>query len=814
MRNTETARTIAVKGGATISATNSADYSSTVDSPIFGLALNEREITTGADVSNVAFTTGTLSISATDEGVFTADARFAQNITDGVLKATINDATITANSKNSDDESIVVSAVDNSEYQAVYINELSANVAESLLTSIIPVNADGVMVLNQTTKEVHADVIESALTTAAGAGDIDIIANRGGAMDATARVTVASTSLSLGGVIAENRVGYDAGALDNMSAVADLITSVFVAPSQSANSGDVRAQLTGDTETLSATGDITVTANESMNVNTTVSNVATVDDSGFGLNDGVGLSAGFVMSQTLRDVDLIAKIDGFDSASANGAVTVSAEDNANIYSNTLLTSESVVTDDGGVSVLSSELQSAFADHQTDSLPATYDFGDTVFVLKDYTHGGDAGLTYEFVGANATALTNPDFSDLDYWKPVTEQNLVSIVPNFAATDSASLGAAFVRNDVDASVTALVNDVTFTSVDSLAVSADANGVLHSTLDVNVQNAGGGAVMGGGSSFAAGGFIATNQLRGATDAAVTDASITVVNSDSDTDNSNVTVDALQNRTLKAINNNLIESGSQSIGVALAYNQVGYATSNFMSMAMDNLLGTDALMTQQDAYAKATIDGSIITGAGLNDVLVTANNTNDITAKLTNDTVSNASAMFASSSGFAMGFAFTSNLIASSVEAKIVLNNDDGNDLINASGEVKVSATNNASVVSDTELLSISNSSGSDGGLSLLDKVIDDIAGDYKFSSLAGSQTLNNGDLIRVASTHSAGGTPGVVYRYLGADNALIDLSAVNFAELDSALDAAFTGTVSLVTGRLVRVRYSCQWQSRSHL
>ena len=53
------------------------------------------------------------------------------------------------------------------------------------------------------------------------------------------------------------------------------------------------------------------------------------------------------------------------------------------------------------------------------------------------------------------------------------------------------------------------------------------------------------------------------------------------------------------------------------------------------------------------------------------------------------------------------------------------------------------------------------------MLDKVIDDIAGDYKFSSLAGSQTLNNGDLIRVASTHSAGGTPGVVYRYLGADN-----------------------------------------------
>ena len=42
--------------------------------------------------------------------------------------------------------------------------------------------------------------------------------------------------------------------------------------------------------------------------------------------------------------------------------------------------------------------------------------------KDYTHGGEAGLTYEFVGANATALTNPDFSDLDYWKPVTEHPL--------------------------------------------------------------------------------------------------------------------------------------------------------------------------------------------------------------------------------------------------------------------------------------------------------------------------------------------------------------------------------------------------------
>ena len=59
-----------------------------------------------------------------------------------------------------------------------------------------------------------------------------------------------------------------------VSGVADLISSVFLTPSQSANSGDVRALLNADTETLSISGELNIKAEESVNVNTTVSNVA------------------------------------------------------------------------------------------------------------------------------------------------------------------------------------------------------------------------------------------------------------------------------------------------------------------------------------------------------------------------------------------------------------------------------------------------------------------------------------------------------------------------------------------------------------
>ena len=276
------------------------------------------------------------------------------------------------------------------------------------------------------------------------------------------------------------------------------------------------------------------------------------------------------MSQTLRESDVLAELDTVTGTGVEGSVDVKAKDDADLYANVRLASESQVTNDGGVSVLSSEIQNQLADHQTGDTgfgSATLNRGDTVYVQPDYAGDGDKRTTYTFMGPDGTAVSSlnsgtPDFSDLDYWKSDKILNLVDSIPNMSATDSASIGAAFVRNDSDTSVTAKVVDTTLAKADSLTVESDAASTFSSDLDVNVSSSGG-SNMGGGSSFAAGGFIATNQIRGAAQAYLDGSTITIVNSDSDADNSDVSVTAYQSRTLNATNANLIESGGGNVGL-----------------------------------------------------------------------------------------------------------------------------------------------------------------------------------------------------------------------------------------------------------
>ena len=684
--NTETARTIAVKGAAAISALNGGDYISTVNSPIFGLVINEREITTGADVSNVTMVTGTLSVEATDEGQFTADARFAQNLLSGSTLATASDATITAFAADTDSQAITFKAIDDTELGAHYVSEISGSFDSATLSSLVPLNADGVMVLNQNTRSIKADVIETNLTASGANRDVDIVAQRTGAMDATANVTVASSGFTLGGIIAENRLGYDAGAIDTLSGVANLISSAFLTPTAPADSADIRALLNADTETLSISGELNIKAEDAVQVNSTVSNVASTENSASWVNDGVGFAASFTLTQNLLDVDIIARAENYDAGTVGDGLAIEAKDDVNLYSNVLLTSESVIGNDGGVSVLAADIQGLLADATTDTMGSSFDFGDEVFVMRDYTHGGEAGITYQFVGADATALTNPDFSDLDYWKPLTASSIVSMVPNFQETDGAAVGAAFVKNEMDSSVTANLANITLTNTDSVKVEAIGDGDLYSTLDVNVNNTSGSDITGNGDSFAFGGFISTNHMRGAVDAKINDASITISNTDSDTTNSNVTVDAQQSRGLYATNNNLITTTNTAVGAVVAFNIVGYDVTNFLSLGVQNLIGTDAAMTQEDAFAKAGIIDSLITGAGLNDVSVLATNSLITHAITTNDTASNASAMFAATEGTAFGFGFVSNIISSSVEAQI--QSDGASDAVNATGMLVVEA------------------------------------------------------------------------------------------------------------------------------
>ena len=107
--------------------------------------------------------------------------------------------------------------------------------------------------------------------------------------------------------------------------------------------------------TVDVAGGVEVHATDSMDLNSTVSNVALNSDDGASawitsLGGGAGLSASFVLSQTLRESDVLAELDTVTGTGVEGSVDVKAKDDADLYANVRLASESQVTNDGGVSV--------------------------------------------------------------------------------------------------------------------------------------------------------------------------------------------------------------------------------------------------------------------------------------------------------------------------------------------------------------------------------------------------------------------------------------------------------------------------------
>ena len=139
-----------------------------------------------------------------------------QNKLSGTTLASIEgDSDVTATISTSGEVNnygISVVADDATEMQAVYEEVITGNLGASALASATQINADGAILLNQSVRDASAKISHAALTTT-GSGDIRVTSDRSGAADATARVTTSGSTLALGGVIAENRLGYDAGDL-------------------------------------------------------------------------------------------------------------------------------------------------------------------------------------------------------------------------------------------------------------------------------------------------------------------------------------------------------------------------------------------------------------------------------------------------------------------------------------------------------------------------------------------------------------------------------------------------------------------------
>jgi len=165
-----------------------------------------------------------------------------------------------------------------------------------------------------------------------------------------------------------------------------------------------RAQLL-DTLVNSA-GDVIVSAVGEAQINATVSNAASSAASA--LVNATGKSIGGILASNKVSSAAEASI-GFTSGfvhpadadvQAEGRVDVTALDNAGIYANTRLVSDSVTVNDGGVGLLSGEIDARLpVDHMSDDPAAPLVFGDRVQLIDGY--GGEDFVSEDGEQAVAT-----------------------------------------------------------------------------------------------------------------------------------------------------------------------------------------------------------------------------------------------------------------------------------------------------------------------------------------------------------------------------------------------------------------------------
>ena len=512
------------------------------------------------------------------------------------------------------------------------------------------------------------------------------------------------------------------------------------------------------------------------------------------------------------------------SATAGGALAVTASDAATIASNVKVVSNSITTTDSGLHFLGKLVDGSVpATYTTASGSRTVGFGTTVRVVHGYATprfttddpttvalktgdrirvrdgyagGGDPGV-YKYLGpdvslkpstqdySNAAAwvlvagaddvvyrymggtpvtldLGATDYTDLRFWKPEQATQIVPINVNFDTSDSRAIAGAIILNDVSGGATARIDGATV-SAGSVAVRATEAATITAGADISASSAGGSTLTGMGASLAAGGVLAVNRVLAGATAAIAGGSVTTTAGD-------LTVTAALTATVEASNASAMTSGAQSVGLILAFNTIGWKPGKeFWSQAVDAILGGPVVASlayngEQPALASATITGTPLTvGGGLS---VSAEDAATITAAQTNNATSAPGAIMGAG-GMAAAMIVASNMISSGAQASVTFAAGAGT--VTASGAVSVTAADTAAIVASTAQYA-EVSPTNDAGAGILNRYADAITRDYAFTQQSGTQPVKFGQLVRADD--------GTVYRYMGVD-ATLDLGAQDYAD-----------------------------------
>ena len=337
------------------------------------------------------------------------------------------------------------------------------------------VATNGQLVTNLVDGQAVAHIAHSTIdTTGAGGttGDVTVAAKTQTTLDATLNSSTDSGEKAKSLSLALNTLGYTTH-IPFLDTVKSLLSKVLGVEDPSPATAYIVDSA------VNSAGAVSVTADNAARLNATVSNAASSEASALWKATGSAMGGAIALNRMASgarayiedrlDIDLQGT-----SVTAVDAVTVEADDKAELYSNVKIVTSSITTNDGGASALNETVADVLpADYSTGEGVRDVLFGERVRLADDYdATKGNAGSVYEFMGRSADGagidLGTTDYSDLGLWKEVLETQLIPQGNNITASDSSAMGGIVVLNDMRSEAEAFIEDV---AVDAAAVTVRA-------------------------------------------------------------------------------------------------------------------------------------------------------------------------------------------------------------------------------------------------------------------------------------------------------------------------------------------------------
>ena len=518
-----------VNAGDALSVTASNTTQSTAESK-FSFQNADTSATSVSVAAGSVLNADTISLTATDSARYdSVAADFDFDITYGSHSATDFGLTMAVNEV---ERSVSATLVDSTFVEGAALTvsatndmTLTSNVETIAITAasdIIQVSTmsfGGTLSFNELNGDVSAYISGSDTIAdpdagdASNAGSITVSATNSALMDsrANAETTIIDGSGAAFGLsLAFNLMGYDVTDIKTLAltGVDALLGTSF---GDSSDALEATAYISNSNVTVD--GAVLVQATNESILNATNSNAVDVQAAAISLvDDATSAGAAFILAN--NKVLSKARAEIRDSAageavtSTAGKVGVKASDDAQIYSNTKVTTETSSLNDGGATVVD-EILGLVSKHdfRTDGVSVydegifgsavtntqTINYGTRVYLYDDFDgldgtgeyedtsagagDGDDAtpGAIYIYLGTTDDInLATTDYRNKDLWREVTETNIVPTGFNLTESDSNSIGGMLVRNEVDGGAEAVISNATVVAETDVTVEAEVNAI----------------------------------------------------------------------------------------------------------------------------------------------------------------------------------------------------------------------------------------------------------------------------------------------------------------------------------------------------